>query len=454
MRFKTLAAGLLFFFSGFVFALAETADDYYKEAADFYAQKDYDHAFDAFQGASSLDPNPYRAFAGMGNCEYARGHKSKAMEDYRLSLKLYPNNPGLIKFVQGLKDQLDSTGGPFDKGRKAFNDKLYKQANDDFQEAVEDDPDNLPAFYYQAYCNYLTGDHAYAALNFAYYGLKKKDAKVQALAGQIKSRLSQEDQDWVEAELKTEPPFPPPFHYTGVGIRLETQIQFAALKDFSDYAKSLQAQYPTVSANSPQLALAADVNPFLEVTDGIEAGLNFGGVFLGGFSASSSSASPQQNGTINYDIWDAALSLKARFLKFDKGKIRLFLEADPEIYLASLSVVNSDTVSNWGFIPAVGNFSPTGFGALFKLGVEWKPLPNSLVGFFVGYQMANLNGFKGSAAAGGSTTDEPGQLETVRNGGNTTIDFVQDGTSAPAGASPLSLDLSGILAGADLTALF
>ena len=62
-----MAAGLLFFLGGGLLAFAETADDYYKEAADFYAQKDYDHAYDAFQGASGLDPNPYRAFAGMGN---------------------------------------------------------------------------------------------------------------------------------------------------------------------------------------------------------------------------------------------------------------------------------------------------------------------------------------------------------------------------------------------------
>ncbi|HET9870189.1 MAG TPA: tetratricopeptide repeat protein, partial [bacterium] len=134
---------------------AETADDYYREAAQFYAQKDYDHAFDAYQGAANLDPNPYRAFAGMGNCEYARGHKSKAMEDYRLSLKMYPNNPVLSQFVERLRLELDSKGGPFDKGRIAFGGKNYRLAEKYFQEAVQDDPENLPAFYYQAYCDYL-----------------------------------------------------------------------------------------------------------------------------------------------------------------------------------------------------------------------------------------------------------------------------------------------------------
>jgi len=450
-----ILAGTLLLVAGWAGPLfAETADDYYKEAAQFYAQKDWDHAYDAFQGASGLDPNPYRAFAGMGNCEYARGHKSKAMEDYRLSLKLYPNNPGLIAFVQKLKDELDSKGGPFDKGRQAFKDKRYKDANQDFQEAVQDDPENLPAYYYQAYCNYLTGDRPYAALNFAYYGLKKKDPKVQALAKQIKDRLTPEDQDWVDTQLKTEPPFPPPFRYSGVGVRLGAEVEFSSLKDFKDYAKSLKTQFPQVAADAPLVALAADVNPFLEVMDGLEVGLRGGGVFLGGFTASTSNASPQQNGEMNYDLWDFGAQVKATFLRFDKGKIRLFLEADPQAYLAALSVVNSDTTSGWGFIPANGNFSTTGFGALLKLGMEWKPLPNSLIGFFAGYQIGNLTGFKGSAAANGSTTSVPGQLMTVRSGPTTNLDFVQDGATAPAGAEPLSLDLSGLVAGARLTALF
>jgi tetratricopeptide (TPR) repeat protein len=458
MKLKILGPLLILFVLGVSTAFAETADDYYKEAASFYAQKDYDHAYDAYQGAANLDPNPYRAFAGMGNCEYARGHKTKAMEDYRLSLKIYPNNAPLAQFVQKLRFELDSKGGPFDKGRIAFSEKRYKDADQAFQEAVEDDPENLDAFYYQGYSEYLTGDRAYAALNFAYYAKKKKDARVQAAADQIKNHLNQEDQAWVEEQLKTEPPFPPPFRYSGVGIRLGTDVQFVGLKDFSDYAKTLKSQGSQISASAPAVALAADVSPFLEVTDGIEAGLNFGGVFLGGFSAASANSNPQENGTINYDIWDVGLSVKARLLKFDRGRIRLFIEADPDVYFANLSVVNSDTSFGWGFIPVNGNFSTTGFGAVFKLGVEWKPLPNSLVGFFAGYQLANLNGFTGTAAANGSTTPVPGQLETERSGSNTQIGFVPNGTTLtlPPGAqlAPTSLDLSGMLLGAQLTALF
>ncbi|HET9870711.1 MAG TPA: hypothetical protein VFR02_09490, partial [bacterium] len=289
-------------------------------------------------------------------------------------------------------------------------------------------------------------------LNFAYYGKKKKDEKVQAMADRIKARLSPEDQDWVDQQLATEPPFPPPFRYSGIGLRLGADVQFAALADFNDYAKTLKGM--GVSAASPAVALGAEISPFVQVIDGLEAGFSLGGIFLGGFSASTNSASPQQNGNIDYDLWDGGLDLKATFLRADRGKIRFFLEADPRAYLGSLSVVNSDTSVNWGFLPVNGNFSTTGFGGVLKLGMEWKPLPNSLVGFFAGYQMADLTGFTGSGAANGSSTAVPGKLVTVRDPSGTRLEFVPDGSPDPAGASPTALDLGGVVAGAQLTALF
>jgi hypothetical protein len=150
--------------------------------------------------------------------------------------------------------------------------------------------------------------------------------------------------------------------------------------------------------------------------------------------------------------------LKARVVKFEKGKIRLFVEADPKLYFSNLTTANSDTTTGWGFIPAIGNFSSSGFGGLLKVGMEWKPLPSSLISLFTGYQWAKLSGFHGSAIPNGSTNSIPGQLEVERGSGSTQIDFVPDGNAPvlPPGEqlSPLTLDLSGVILGADLTILF
>ena len=448
----------IFFAWGSSALWAETADDYYREAAQFYSQKDYSHAFDAYQGATNLDPTPYRAYAGMGNCQYAMGNKPKAMEFYRRSLALYPNNPVLAQFVQNLKENLDAKGGPFDRGQTALLERRYKDAIPLLQEALQDDPDNLPAYYDQGYCQYMTGDRVESALNFTYYARRKKDLRVQSAADRIRAALSPDDQDWVSEQLTTTPPFAPPFRYSGIGLRLDTAVEFAGLKDFKDYAKSLNAQGGGLTANAPGIAFGADLNPFFQVADGFEAGLSFGGVFLGAFTAQLQNSSVSENGTLNYDLVDLGASLKARVFQFEKGKIRLFVEADPKMYFSNLTTANSDTLSGWGFIPAIGNFSSSGFGGLLKLGVEWKPLQSSLISLFAGYQMAKLSGFHGSAAANGSTTGVPGQLEVERDPGGTQIDFVPDGTtpSLPPGGqlSPLTLDLSGVILGADLTALF
>jgi tetratricopeptide (TPR) repeat protein len=437
---------------------AETADDYYKEAAQFYSQKDYSHAFDAYQGATDLDPNPYRAYAGMGNCQYVMGNKAKAMEYYRKSLALYPQNTVLAQFVQNLRENLDAKGGPFDRGQRALTERRYKDAIPLFQEALLDDPDNLPAYYDQAYCQYLTGDRLEAALNFTYYGEKKKDPKVQSAAYRILASLTPDDQEWVDEQLSTSPPFTPPFHYSGIGLRLDTTVQFVGLKDFNDYAKSLSASGNGITASAPGVGFGADLNPFIQVADGIEAGLSFGGIFLGGFTAQINNNTVSDNGTINYDLLDAGLSLKARVVKFEKGKIRLFVEADPKLYFSNLTTANSDTTTGWGFIPAIGNFSSSGFGGLLKVGMEWKPLPSSLISLFTGYQWAKLSGFHGSAIPNGSTNSIPGQLEVERSSGSTQIDFVPDGNAPvlPPGEqlSPLTLDLSGVILGADLTILF
>jgi hypothetical protein len=109
-----------------------------------------------------------------------------------------------------------------------------------------------------------------------------------------------------------------------------------------------------------------------------------------------------------------------------------------------------------------GNFSSSGFGGRLKLGVDWKPIPNSLVSGFLGYQLAQIQGFTGSGnAAGGysgiATGPNPpmmsGQLENLSGKYGTSIIFVPNGVNVP-GASPLTLDLSGFIIGADMTILF
>src|SRR5258707_13134656 len=102
--------GFLFFILTVLAAVsplwADGADDYYRSANKFYADKDYQHALDAYEGAIPYDADPYRAYIGMGNSEYSLNHKSKSLEYYQKSLAIHPDNPFLIQFVKKVKTEV------------------------------------------------------------------------------------------------------------------------------------------------------------------------------------------------------------------------------------------------------------------------------------------------------------------------------------------------------------
>src|SRR6185503_13201725 len=107
--------------------LADGADDYYRSANKFYADKDYQHALDAYEGAIPYDSDPYRAYIGMGNCEYSLNHKSKAVEYYQKSLSIHPDNPFLVQFIKKVKTEVTNAQMPaFKKGVDLMNNKNYK----------------------------------------------------------------------------------------------------------------------------------------------------------------------------------------------------------------------------------------------------------------------------------------------------------------------------------------
>jgi len=137
------------------------------------------------------------------------------------------------------------------------------------------------------------------------------------------------------------------------------------------------------------------------------------------------------------------------------------VEADPAYYITGLTTANSEITSTtpnagYDFPMVTGNFSSSGFGGRFKMGVDWKPIPNSMVSGFLGYQLAQIQGFTGSGSVPGSTpgstVNSSGQLETQPGKYGTSIIYVPNGTTV-SGASPLILDLSGFIIGADFTIL-
>ncbi len=445
---------------------ADTADDYYREASKFYAEKEYQHALDAYEAAIPYDTNPYRAYIGMGNCEYFLDRKSKAVEHYQKSLELHPDNPSLVQFIKKVKSEVANAQMPaFKKGVDFLNNKKYKEAIPCFKEVTQYDVENMTAFYDLGYCYYAMGDKPDAALYFFYYGKTVKDDPAMALGKKMKAWLSADDREWLDAQLQLGPPFSPPFRFSGYGIRLEPSYQLTSMKDFSNYSGALKAQGalqkltdPTfnLSSNAPGGGLGMDVNPFLKVSEWLEAGLTGGLLFAGGMTASYTDQSNPggAQGSFSFQVAEIGLNLRAQVIKLGSdNKLKIFLEANPCVYVTSVNVANSDrsgTTAGWAFTPINGDFSSTGFGGRFKLGADWKPIPNTILSLFLGYQMAQIQGFKGTE---NEPVSQKGQLEVAPDSlTNSTIIFVPDGTTV-SGAAPLTLDLSGVIIGVDFGVL-
>jgi tetratricopeptide (TPR) repeat protein len=447
-------------------AWAQNIEEFYKAADQFYSQKDYDRAFDAYRSTANVDPKPFRAYAGMGNCRYSQGKKEEALEHYQKSLDLFPGNPQLSQFVQKLKLELASKGSLFYKGHTLFGEKKYKEAIPLFQQALLDDTKNMQAYYELGYSQFLVGNKPEAALNFAYYGKKESRYDFEDYANRLKATLAPDDREWMDDQLKNGPPFSSPFRYSGFGVRLEPVFVGSGLKDLGDYAGSLKSFGDTlsqtdpsfrISATTPSAGFAVELCPFMQVSENIEAGLTFGYLFMGQFNANYQSDSGLASGVLSSEIYDVGLSLRAHFMKQDKGKFGVFIEGNPVVYIANLHVANSDTATNWGFVPVAGEFSGMGFGGKIKLGADWKPIPNSMISGFIGYQYAQVKEFKGDATSDSLPESTPGELQMLRGPDGAFLMFVSDGLAPTlfpgTSLSPLTLDFSGILVGLDLTVL-
>jgi tetratricopeptide (TPR) repeat protein len=456
---------------------ADTADDFYREANTFFTNKDYQRAFDAYQGAIPYDTDAYRAYLGMGNCEYYLNDRVKAVEYLQKSDDLHKDEK-VEAFIAKVKSSIPAPKTPlFIKAENLLKDKKYKEAIPLLKEVEQYEATNLKAFYDMGYCFYALGDKEQATLNFSYYENKTNDSAVTALVAKMQGQLTVDDREWIDGQIQLGPPFSQPFRYSGIGIRFEPTFQFTSLKDFNNAVsamtqtanKSSQDSSFTFTAQAAPGGLGIDLNPYLQVSQDLEIGLTVGTLFIGQMTASftdpNSLSDPEADGSISYSVIEAGISLRYELIRLYKDKIKLFIDVNPSMYLTSLSTANSEVTTptpNTGFdFPLVtGNFSSSGFGGRLKLGVDWKPIPNSIISGFLGYQLAQIQGFTGSGIASGGYSgvpnggqvNMPGQLMTQQGPNGTRIIFVPSSATV-SGASPLTLDLSGIIIGADMTIL-
>jgi len=75
------------------------AEQDYREAVRLYKAKDYEDAWRRAAAVLKTDRRHWRAWALVGNCQYATGDTAGALKSYRQSLKINPDNPKLRHWV-------------------------------------------------------------------------------------------------------------------------------------------------------------------------------------------------------------------------------------------------------------------------------------------------------------------------------------------------------------------
>jgi hypothetical protein len=118
--------------------------------------------------------------------------------------------------------------------------------------------------------------------------------------------------------------------------------------------------------------------------------------------------------------------------------------------LTPISINYSHVVND---VPVNGNFSSWGFGGQAQVGVDFH-MSGISFGPLITFQAISANNFSGDVVDNSNNTDQNGTLYTLPNGQWPSIVPVTGGQSAPSGAKPTNVDLSGIVPGIHLSMFF
>jgi tetratricopeptide (TPR) repeat protein len=443
-------------------AQATGAAQYYAAGNQLYTARNYAQAAQYYSAATKMDPNYSPAYQGLGNCFYALGRRSDALAFYQRALALNPSNAQLSQFVQSLQNQLGAAGQPalvatptaMQQGITLMKQRQYADALPFFQQAISDTPNDYRPYYYAGYASAMTRDNKDAALYFALANQKYPNASIQNMAYRYKMALGPDDQQWVsdqmaksaqgEAVAGAASKFTPNFGFHIEGgvyniLSNPTDIQNGAI---AAHSVSLTGQTP---AWSPLISF----EPYYQFSPNFEVNLEV--AYLPAGTLSYSWFNTAMGGTddyqYSYSISMVNLGLGLR-INFGDSDTVPYLEAGAELSPTSLAFTKQALDSTPATNGMTDNFTGMAFGGHADIGVDFKLSKELLLGPYVGFRYLNISSFSDSSGA---------VLKVDKNSGDVTTPSTAAGAaSAQSGANyvPLTLDLSGIKAGLNLTLVF
>ncbi len=485
-------------------AQGATADQYYQYGNRFYQAKDFVNAAKYYQAATQLNPNLVQAHQALGNCLYMQGKKAEALAEYQKTLALNPNNAQLAAYVNNLKAQVGtapaaaataptgsaptagsaalSTGSTnaMAQGTALFQQKNYAGAIPYFQQATHDLPNDYRPFYYLAYAQYMTRDFKNAAVNFTLANQKQPNASLKAYADKIKSSLTPEDQQWVDAQVAAGGSAGAggtkvATQYKKFGIRGLFGIGLYSLKDLNadaDFqsAQALKFGYG-LTGEVPKGNIWVGLEPFFRPAPAFDIAVGLGVYPVGKYSYTASG--PQvlpANGfptppfpsssdairsvmTINAD----QIGLTLRYF-VGKNTSKFFFGLGGAYYPSSINIsqiaASGDGTINTG---VNGDFTGSAMGFHATLGGQFMLGKSVGLEPYLLYRAANIKNYTGTITNNTTGIATTGTLSLVTDNatGNSWV-AVDDGKPLPVGETQkaLEINLSGIQFGVGVSVFF
>lgn len=451
-------------------AQAYTATDYYNAGLQVYNAKNYAQAIQYFSAAIQMDPNNTAALQGRANCYYAQGQYQQALDDYQKVQAISPN-PQLASMIQSLQAKVgaNTTAAPppapgattedsFAQGTALFQQRQYTQALPFFQKAIQENPKNANAYYYLGACQMQAGDMKDAAVALGVSNKLNPNSSVENYVNQIKSRLSPDDQQWVDGQITAQATasaagISSPANPKNFGIRFEPALVLPGMGDFNAEAKAGQAAAQAQQqAGNPNLSYSASVpagypniafEPVYKISPQFEVGLPIALGLVGSFTETSFTAGAGVTDTITYNFSAFSVGLDGRYLLSLGKDMDLFVAGGPMIVPVSVNLQVTNTSANI-------TSTAMGFGGQLQLGMDYHLGDSLMVGPFAGFQFVSASGFTGTFQG---TNYE---LYFITGGAAGQYPLITDGPpgTPPAGTRPLAVDLSGPFAGIQVSAFF
>jgi len=344
-----------------------------------------------------------------------------------------------------------------------FKKKLYSASIPLFHQAIKQNPNDFKAFYFLGSAQLLTKDKRNAIVSLTISCQKRPNAKLSAYVKRLRDSLTDEEQLWVDAQVQAfmtgkKADVADLANYPELGFRLESAMVFMNLADFIADAQSGAAFGNVAETYEPGYRFVGtvptsfpsfNVEPVLKLASHFELGLPVGYTPIGTISETVQSVL-YGNSSESFAINAFSIGLNARYLA-GEGDLQAFLAGGPLVVPISMSVNCSNY--NGGLGSGTGSFSDVAVGGQAQVGLDWHLGEHFLVTPSIGYQWVVANNFTGTLAGSGNTVKSRLEFNTNPVNGSQ-ITLVPVGKGDPNGMRPLQVDLSGIIGGVYISALF